>query len=149
MTMNGRLNLGRRAGLLALGVIAAAAMNGEAQARGAAPTLTAPGVCTMNSSSSVDSATSVQARLVKQNNAWVFGLTVVGPHSIGDWALAASKNGVLVTNPKDPLMSILPPGGWTAFLAATNAGDRGLVTFIGEATSQTGEHCTANIAIKP
>jgi len=124
-------------------------MNSAAQARGAAPTLTAPGVCTMNSSASVDDQTTVQAVLVKQNNVWVFGLTVVGPRSVGDWALVATKNAVLATNPKDPLMSIPPPGGWTAFLAATNRTDKGLVTFTGEATSQTGEHCTASIAVKP
>ena len=56
---------------------------------------------------------------------------------------------MLTTNPKSPFMSRPPPGGWTAFLAATNRNDKNLVTFTGEATSQTGERCTANIAIKP
>ena len=135
------------ASVIALAVLAAGM--GQAEARGAAPTLTAAGVCTMNSGSTVDAGTTVQAVLVKANNIWTFGLTVVGPNSVGDWALVATKNGVLTTNPKSPLMSIPPPGGWTAFLASTTRADKALVTFTGEATSQTGERCTANIAIKP
>lgn len=147
--MSSKASIRRHGAVMALIVFAAGTVSSQVEARGAAPTLTAPGVCTVGASATVDASTTVQAVLVKSQNIWTFGLTVVGPNSVGDWKLVATKNGVLTTNPQSPLMVIPPPGGWTAFVASTTRTDKGLVTFTGEATSLAGERCTANIAIKP
>ncbi len=104
----------------------------------------APGQC--STYGAADAGTTAQAVLVKQNNTYVFGLTVVGPNSVGNWTIKYSKNGqynVFV----DPI-GIPPPGGWTMFVASTVPGEKGLATFTAEATNKTGEVCTAMIGIK-
>ena len=106
--------------------------------------ITAPGQCTLYGAA--DASTKAQAVLVKQNNTYVFGMTVIGPNSVGNWTIKYSKNGqynVFV----DPI-GIPPPGGWTMFVASTNPGEKGLFTFTAEAFNKSGEVCTAIVGIK-
>lgn len=133
-------------GLFTVGTLALAA-SGPGGGGGGGNTggrLTAPGQCTL--AGRPDPTTTAEALLVKQQNQWVFGLTVVGPNSIGNWSIKYSKNNqfnVFV----DPV-PFPPPGGWTTFVAATAPGDKGMVTFTAEASSQTGEVCTGMLGIR-